>query len=173
MHPVLVLIAWRKLYRTWPTFWEMVAIVIHDWGYFGKPNMDGPEGESHPIWAYRWLLKRDRYEEANQCLFHSRFFAKKEGRIPSELCFADKLANALVPAKLYVLMTEATGELKEYLEATKHESVRHSTNSEDFVLRFRGVVRLVLLNSQYEEVRDYAENRWTIRYVVCHDKLNA
>jgi len=27
--------------------------VIHDWGYWGKPNMDGPEGERHP-----WLGAR-------------------------------------------------------------------------------------------------------------------
>ncbi|MCK5235828.1 MAG: hypothetical protein KAR06_02490, partial [Deltaproteobacteria bacterium] len=45
-HPITVLIAWCKLYG-WPTWPELVCIIVHDWGYWGKPNMDGPEGEKH------------------------------------------------------------------------------------------------------------------------------
>jgi len=50
-HPVTVLLAWRELYGTWPNWKEMVCIIIHDWGYWGSPNMDGEEGEMHPIFA--------------------------------------------------------------------------------------------------------------------------
>src|SRR4051812_37617346 len=32
-----------------PRLW--IAFVIHDLGYFGKPNMDGDEGERHPEWG--------------------------------------------------------------------------------------------------------------------------
>ncbi len=50
LHPWFVAAAWTKLYgfpldlRLW------VAFAVHDIGYLGKPNMDGPEGEEHP-WA--------------------------------------------------------------------------------------------------------------------------
>lgn len=42
------MIAWWKLFGfPWdPRLW--IAFVVHDWGYWGKPDMDGEEGESHP-----------------------------------------------------------------------------------------------------------------------------
>ncbi len=48
IHPIFVAWAWVKLYGwTWnPAHW--VAFVVHDWGYWGKPDMDGEQGESHP-----------------------------------------------------------------------------------------------------------------------------
>lgn len=48
IHPVFVFIAWWKLYGfPWdPRLW--VAFFVHDLGYWGKPNMDGEEGETHP-----------------------------------------------------------------------------------------------------------------------------
>jgi len=47
LHPIFVAVAWTKLYgfpldlRIW------IAFFVHDLGYWGKPNMDGPEGETH------------------------------------------------------------------------------------------------------------------------------
>ena len=48
LHPILVAMAWWKLYGfPWdPRLW--VAFVVHDWGYWGKPNMDGPARDTHP-----------------------------------------------------------------------------------------------------------------------------
>lgn len=48
-HPFTVLRAWRRLYCAWPRWWEFVAIVLHDSGYLGCPEMDGPVGRRHPI----------------------------------------------------------------------------------------------------------------------------
>lgn len=48
IHPVFVAIAWIKLFGwPWdPRFW--IAFFVHDLGYWGKPDMDGEEGETHP-----------------------------------------------------------------------------------------------------------------------------
>lgn len=48
LHPIFVAVAWVKLYGwTWdPRIW--VSFFVHDLGYWGKPNMDGTEGETHP-----------------------------------------------------------------------------------------------------------------------------
>ena len=48
LHPFFVARAWWHLYGfPWdPRLW--VAFFVHDLGYIGKPNMDGPEGEDHP-----------------------------------------------------------------------------------------------------------------------------
>lgn len=53
-------------------------------------------------------------------LFHSRFMAKKCHRPHSRLCVADKLATVLVPAWLYLLLTNLTGEIREYMDVSQH-----------------------------------------------------
>lgn len=65
LHPIFVAIAWIRLYGFPfdPRIW--VAFFVHDLGYWGKPNMDGPEGELHvefgakvmSIFDYRFLVK--------------------------------------------------------------------------------------------------------------------
>jgi hypothetical protein len=55
IHPWFVAYAWWTLYGfPWdPRLW--VAFFVHDLGYIGKPNMDGPQGEAHPQFG-AWLM---------------------------------------------------------------------------------------------------------------------
>lgn len=119
LHPWFVARAWWTLYGfPWdPRLW--VAFFVHDLGYIGKPNMDGPEGEHHPVFGAKVMsyFGRRWYLFA---LTHSRYFAKTIGRRPSRLCMADKLAIALTPAWLYLPMVRATGEIREYMAHAKH-----------------------------------------------------
>lgn len=122
-HPVTVLLAWIELYGI-PNWRELVCIFIHDLGYYGKPNMDGVEGERHPEWAAwfaTWYLDRfpklpywpyDDYHDL--CLLHSRTYAKKLGREPSKLCWADKLSIKYDPWWFYLLRAQLSGEILEY-----------------------------------------------------------
>lgn len=48
IHPIFVFIAWWKLFGFPYDPRLRIAFIVHDLGYFGKPNMDGEEGESHP-----------------------------------------------------------------------------------------------------------------------------
>ena len=101
LHPLFVAWAWWRLYGfPWdPRLW--VAFFIHDLGYWGSPNMDGPEGERHPEWAmkvmFRWFdrigvvstlldgffgFKGNDYW-SRFVLYHSRFYGKKHGANPS------------------------------------------------------------------------------------------
>ncbi|MEN6550083.1 MAG: hypothetical protein ABFE07_28910 [Armatimonadia bacterium] len=134
IHPLFVLAAWVKLYG-WPEWRMLLAIVIHDWGYWGSPNMDGEEGENHPLWAEdvfytiaqsrpRWWSSKwsQKWMAAGQeCAFHSRFIAKRWHGEPSRLCWADKLGTAYYPAWLWVFLTSLTGEVKEYMDQRKYE----------------------------------------------------
>ncbi len=122
IHPFFTTWAWFKLYGR-PSFKELVCIVVHDWGYWGCADLDGPEGDPHPITGARiaggFFDKRHDFREGSYyalCLAHSRGFAKKIGLAPSRLCFADKLSFCLMPAWLYLPMVRATGELKEYMQ---------------------------------------------------------
>lgn len=156
IHPWFVALGWWKLYGfPWdPRLW--LAFIVHDWGYWGKPNMDGFEGELHPYlgarivgllfdwprytWVHRprghapelddrmsqqgWTLRywdADRNEGQYQnrywhffTLCHSRYMAEIVGREPSDLCYADKLAIALYPPRLFLWLTRMTGEIAEY-----------------------------------------------------------
>jgi hypothetical protein len=124
LHPWFVAAAWWKLYGfpIDPRLW--VAFFVHDIGYWGKPNMDGREGEEHPLAGaniMRFLFDgeaRHPFTWYGFCLYHSRFYAKKHGAQFSRLCVADKLAIALVPQWLYLIQARLTGELEEYMRGT-------------------------------------------------------
>ncbi len=119
LHPLLVFIAWWKLYGfPWdPRLW--IAFLVHDWGYWGKPNMDGPEGETHPeLGAYiMWRLfdGRYRYHWKHFVLFHSRFYSFRYNQPPSRLCHADKYVIAITPSWIQAALFIMTGEHEEYM----------------------------------------------------------
>lgn len=115
LHPLFVAAAWCKLYGfPWdPRLW--IAFFLHDLGYRGKPNMDGPEGERHVEWAADVMERWFGVAWGDFCRYHSRFYAKRDGRRFSRLCVADKLSLALTPAWLYLPMTRRSGELAEYM----------------------------------------------------------
>lgn len=152
LHPWFVAWAWWQLYGfPWdPRLW--VAFFVHDLGYWGKPNMDGSEGELHPLLGARlmaWLFDGRRVSTAawfipaggqprqvnlgewgHFALLHSRYLAKRLGLQPSRLCMADKLAIALTPAWMYLPMVRATGEMDEYMAYAKIATAEPFTQTE-------------------------------------------
>lgn len=120
LHPWFVAWGWWKLYGfPWdPRLW--VAFVVHDWGYWGSPNMDGEEGEHHPEWGAHLMLCWFGIKWWEFTLFHSHYYADRHHRNVSPLCAADKVALMLIPWWLYVPMVRATGEIREYKSVKKH-----------------------------------------------------
>jgi hypothetical protein len=113
-HPITVLIAWVYLFHKPPTWKELVCIIIHDWGYWGKLKMDDEKGERHPEAGAKiagWLFG-DRYYTL--CLYHSRHYAKNSGKEPSFLCWADKYSIVFDPWWFYLPRAWLSGELFEY-----------------------------------------------------------
>ena len=159
IHPWFVAWGWWTLYgfpfdlRLWCAFF------LHDLGYVGKPNMDGPEGETHPEFGADLMRGLFGSEWGDFCLLHSRYYAKTLGKQPSRLCMADKLAIALTPAWLYLPMVRATGEIKEYMAHAKHRTVGNINITED-------EKRRVVSSSQrewYAGVRSYCR-RWAMAH---------
>lgn len=131
-HPICVARAWRFLHDRWPTIPEWICIALHDVGYWGKPNMDGDEGQTHPErgaelvakvigwWCkLRGLSKTHtelmQWHYTQFTLFHSRYYAKRANACVSELFLADKLAVLFEPQWFYILRATLSGEIKEYL----------------------------------------------------------
>lgn len=142
LHPWFVARAWWVLYGfPWdPRLW--VAFFVHDLGYIGKPDMDGDEGERHPVlgasimsWLFdRWPSTQERFVLYGKwgyfTLLHSRYYAKRLDLQPSRLCVADKLAIALTPSWLYIPMVRATGEIDEYMAHAQHRAASNEALSD-------------------------------------------
>lgn len=128
IHPWFVAAAWWRVYgfgpvaeRTGlvvrlrdPRLW--VAFVVHDLGYWGLPNMDGPEGETHPEWGARVMGRLFGEAWHDFTLLHSRFYSRRLERPFSALCVADKLASALEPWWFYIARVRLSGEVREYMK---------------------------------------------------------
>lgn len=166
LHPWFVAAAWWKLYGfpLDPRLW--IAFFVHDIGYIGKPNMDGPEGERHVLLGARIMgaLFGPQWRDFTQ--YHSRFWAKQKGATPSRLCIADKLAICLTPAWLYMPMVRATGEIWEYMslaqsmngqDAGKYSTMGTRTDSER--IWYRDVQNYVA--RWVEAHKDGGEDHWT------------
>lgn len=119
IHPIFIARAWIKLYG-WPRNWRTwVAFVVHDWGYWGSPNMDGDEGEQHVLRGADIMFYLGGPNWYNFMRFHSRFYAQKCNAPFSRLCVADKLVICMYPRWLGLLLTSLSGEVNEYMERTK------------------------------------------------------
>ena len=123
VHPFFVAYAWSKLFGfPWdPRLW--LAFLVHDVGYLGKSNMEGPEGQQHVVLGGRivgWLFGPE-WRDFTLC--HSRHWAERVGKRYSKLCLADKLAFVLTPAWLYIPMARFSGELREYMRVSSERQL--------------------------------------------------
>lgn len=114
LHPLTVFVAWVWLYKAFPTWKETVCIIMHDWGYWGKTNMDDEDGKRHPEIAENIAGKLFRTEHYELCLFHSRHYARNARKEPSLLCWADKMSILFEPWWIYLPRAWLSGELFEY-----------------------------------------------------------
>ncbi|WP_157895425.1 hypothetical protein [Verrucomicrobium sp. GAS474] len=127
----MIAIGWWRLYgfpldlRLW------VAFFVHDLGYFGKPNMDGPEGEIHPEFGAAIMRRLFGDEWGDFCLLHSRYYAKRVGRPVSALCHADKMVIILEPSWLYIPRCWLSGELQEFIDVARRRSATRTGPSDN------------------------------------------
>ena len=122
LHPLAVLICWLRMYG-WPKWHELLAIIVHDWGYWGCPDIDGDDGVEHPAAgariAYRIVLRITRNKQlatrtSNLILGHSRHYAKRYNVPFSKLLGPDKMSAVLYPWYIYIPMAWLSGELESY-----------------------------------------------------------
>ena len=94
-HILMVILAWKWLYGTWPTWREFLAICIHDIGYIGVVEMDGPDGTMHPERGARIADTCLGAEYGALIRGHSKGYAEAVGVPLSKLYGPDKLSHAL------------------------------------------------------------------------------
>lgn len=132
-HPWTVIRAYRAVHGVWPMFDECLCILVHDWGYWGCPNMDGEQGKLHPergakiakrlVQCWYYCFKKCPYyvalqyaEEAHdRTLYHSSHYARLNGAKPSALYLPDKASILFEPRWWYLLRARLSGEVREYI----------------------------------------------------------
>ncbi|HYL15751.1 MAG TPA: hypothetical protein VEV41_22135 [Terriglobales bacterium] len=137
LHPFFVAWGWKRLFGfPWdPHLW--FAFALHDIGYIGRGDMDGPEGEEHVVLGARIMGSLFGPVWEDECLRHSRYWSRRMGLPISRLCLADKMAFALTPAWLYLPMTRWTGELREYMTRSRQRQAGDNsfTSEEEMLVR--------------------------------------
>lgn len=169
LHPFFVLWAWWIIYKKFPCLHELCAIITHDWGYWGLPNMDGAEGETHPersadMWYRLKKIPLFALSVRYEIRAHSRFNAARHGIPLSKLFRADKLAVALYPTWLYLLLANLSGEIKEYIKIAKDKEGKYidllvgATTQTQWVLEIKAhMIMMGLKGEGYEPVRKQME----------------
>jgi len=138
LHPLFVLLAWFWLFGL-PPAGMLLAIILHDWGYWGCESMEGHDGSRHPWFAARLLYRLHLPCEGWQALCHSRFLAAELDAEMSDLGRADKIGTALYPVWLWVLLARFSGEAREYMADKKFEinSESRAESASEFFGRYK------------------------------------
>ena len=114
IHPIFVTVAWIRLYKSFPTWKEMFCIIIHDWGYWGKPNLKDADGDRHPEYGAEIAGRLLGPEWKDFVLGHSSFYMARYGVERSKLFAPDKYWHCMVPLWVYKALAVPTGEFKHY-----------------------------------------------------------
>jgi hypothetical protein len=154
-HPFTIWRAWRHVYKENPSWVHLLCVFCHDLGYWGKPDMDGPEGQTHPeggariarriaYWAFRLrgFPAHSAWNNAQVvhdiCLCHSTHYAQAKGLSVSSLYLPDKACVLFDPPWFYLLRARLSGELTEYVDNAnlKKESAWGKFNSPELWLNW-------------------------------------
>lgn len=110
VHPFFVALSWIWLYGLSfdPRVW--ISIFVHDWGYWGKENMDGEEGKTHPELGAGIVHKLfDRYEMTDITYTRDAFgysselneYRKKGWRVVDSLYLHGDTVNTLLQRRTH------------------------------------------------------------------------
>jgi hypothetical protein len=144
IHPITVLLAWIYIFKCFPSFKELVCIIIHDWGYFGKTNMNDEDGEKHVELGARIASYLFGSEYADLCLFHSRHYARKFNKQPSKLCWADKFSLCFEFWWTYLPRAWLSGELSDYrMMAVRAGNISYSSSNREWFKWVQGICKKV------------------------------
>lgn len=134
IHPLVVTIAWLKLYRTFPSWRELFCIFVHDWGYWGRPNLKDADGDKHPEFGAKIAGRLFGDEWSDFILGHSSFYIARNGVKRSKLFAPDKYWHCLVPLWFYKILAIPTGEFEHYrgMKHARQVAEDHESDAEWF-----------------------------------------
>lgn len=144
-----------------PRLW--VAFIVHDLGYWGKPNMDGSEGETHPEFGAAVMRRLFGEPWGEFVLCHSRYYAKRLGKPLSPLCYADKRVIIIEPWWLYLPRVWATGELAEFIAVAQRRATAPIEPGDPLTFHERSAMASGNARAWNRAVRSYMR-RWVAEH---------
>lgn len=94
VHSLVVLIAWRKWYKRWPSWWQLVCIVLHDIGHWGTDYLDNfEEKKAHSLLGARVARSLFGRKGYDLIIGHNPY----SGAAQSELHDPDKYSWVIAP----------------------------------------------------------------------------
>lgn len=133
VHPLMVLMAWVKIYRSFPTWRELVCIFIHDWGYWGMKSLKCSEGDKHPELGAQIANRIFGPKYRDFILGHSTFYTVREDISVSKLMAPDKYWHCMVPLWFYKCLSVPTGEFNHYRGLKHARQVSEDTEEPDWM----------------------------------------
>lgn len=122
-HWVTVALAWRYHHGSFPRrAAEWIAILAHDLGYAGCPEIDGECGKTHPVrsaWIVNNLFfipENIRLDAMVLILGHSKHYARRWDIPLTDLYAPDKLSVLFDPNWFYLLRARLSGEVWEFID---------------------------------------------------------
>jgi hypothetical protein len=113
LHPLIMFLAYWKLFRRLPDLAVVVGIIVHDWGYWGKKGIDSQGGEDHPYLGARIMRALFGERGWKLAIGHSDNTTGREGVPRSVLYTVDKYYYCLIPVWLHRLLGTLSGEYRE------------------------------------------------------------
>ena len=124
VHSILVLLSWRKLYGSWPKFWELICIFLHDIGHLGLKDylLDSKVKAKHWVLGARIAGRLFGSKGYDLVAGHCEY----SGVPRSPLYKADKYSWYICPAWLHLAFTFVEPDV--FRGFTRMESVRDFQN---------------------------------------------
>jgi len=105
LHPLWVLIAWRLEYKSWPKWWELVCIFLHDIGICGREYLSNKKakkghwylGARESSWLFNSGLFSFMHLGLKPYLFIAGHSPSESGHPESKLYRADKRSWLVAP----------------------------------------------------------------------------
>jgi len=109
MHPLWVIMAWRLIYKSWPRWWELICIFLHDIGIVGRQYLSNNKGKKGHwekgailsqniiFWYFPIKYASHSIDAFYMCAGH----CPEESSFPeSKLFRADKMSRVIMPTLL-------------------------------------------------------------------------
>lgn len=108
MHPLWVLIAWKIKHRSWPKWWQLVCILLHDIGVCGRQYISDDDAKNgHWMDGARWSLLIVSYiSKVPHSIMGLRAYrlcaghTTESGFPVSKMYIADKYSRIIMPSWL-------------------------------------------------------------------------
>ena len=157
IHPLLVTISWIRLYHSFPNWKELFCIFIHDWGYWGKPNLKNADGDTHPQLGANIAEKLLGSEWRDFILGHSSFYVVRNNIKASKLLAPDKYFHCLIPLWAYKILAVPTGEFRHYRDIKHCRQVADQSETD---------------KEWYDKLRKVCMNKINNQYIIDIERLS-